>query len=104
MAFSSRQRGHVAEKCSRCSQMPAVQRLRPCTVRSAGLLLLPHGRCGAYARWRVAEAPAERAIEMRNITKADPKRDIDNRQMQMVRVSQHREGTLEPEFCKVLGE
>jgi hypothetical protein len=97
------QRGHIAEKCSRCLQMPAVQRLRPCTVRSAGLLLLPHVDEGVR-RWRLAEAPAERAIEMRNVTKADPKRDIDDRQMQMVRVSQHREGTLKPAFCKVLGE
>ena len=41
---------------------------------------------------------------MRNITKADCKRDIDDRQMQLVRVSQHREGTVKPAFCKVLGE
>lgn len=41
---------------------------------------------------------------MRNITKADCKRDIDDGQMQMVRVSQHREGTLKPTRCKVLGE
>jgi hypothetical protein len=41
---------------------------------------------------------------MRNITKADRKRDIDDRQMQMVRVSQHREGTFKPASCKVLGE
>src|SRR5262245_37245528 len=76
----------------------------PVHCQECGLTLLPHGRCGAYARWRVAEAPAERAIEMRNITKADPKRDIDDRQMQMVRVSQHRESTIKPAFCKVLGE
>lgn len=41
---------------------------------------------------------------MRNVTKADCKRDIDDGQMQMVRVSQHREGTLKPTRCKVLGE
>jgi hypothetical protein len=41
---------------------------------------------------------------MRNITKADCKRDIDDRQMQMVWVTQHREGTLKPASCKVLGE
>ena len=70
----------------------------------AGLLLFPHNRCGAYARWRLAEALAERAIEMRNITKADPKRDIDDRRMQMVWVSQHREGTLKSASSKVLGE
>ena len=44
----------------------------------AGSRLLPHGRCGAYARWRLAEAPAEHAIEMRNITKADRKGDIND--------------------------
>src|SRR5215831_8116380 len=49
------------------------------TVRSAGSRLLPHGRCGAYAGWRLAEAPAEHAIEMRNIAKADRKRDINDR-------------------------
>ena len=41
---------------------------------------------------------------MRNITKADRKRNIDDRQMQMARVSQHREGALKPASCKVLGE
>src|SRR5215470_4478544 len=41
---------------------------------------------------------------MRYIAKADCKRDIDDSQMQMVRVSQHREGTLKPAPCKVLGE
>jgi hypothetical protein len=46
----------------------------------------------------------EHAIEMRNITKADRTRNIDDRQMQMARVSQHREGTLKPASCNVLGE
>ena len=41
---------------------------------------------------------------MRKVTKADCKRDIDDGLMQMVRVSQHREGTLKPASCKVLGE
>src|SRR5215472_2279236 len=41
---------------------------------------------------------------MRNITKADRKRDIADRQMQMVRVGQHSEGTLKPASRKVLGE
>ena len=41
---------------------------------------------------------------MRNITKADCKRDIDDGQMQVVLVSQHREGTLKPASCEVLGE
>src|SRR5262245_17539958 len=41
---------------------------------------------------------------MRNITKADCKRDIDDSRMPMVRVSQHREGALKPASCKVLGE
>ncbi|SFV12061.1 hypothetical protein SAMN05192541_1181, partial [Bradyrhizobium arachidis] len=41
---------------------------------------------------------------MRKVTKADCKRDINDGQMQMVRVIQHREGTLKPTPCKVLGE
>ena len=41
---------------------------------------------------------------MRKVTKADCKRDINDGQMQIVRVSQHREGTLKPTRCKVLNE
>src|SRR6202012_1829320 len=64
---------------------------------------LPHERCGPYAGWRLADAPAEPAIEMGNITKADRKRNVDDRQVQLERVTHHREGTLKPPSCQVLG-
>jgi hypothetical protein len=67
--------GAFGAKWTSTSRQPA---LNPSKM-SAGSLLLSHGRCGAYVGWRLAEAPAEHAIEMRNITKADRKRDINDR-------------------------
>src|SRR5258708_15657214 len=71
---------------------------------AAGSLPLRHDRRSAHAQWRLAEAPAKHAIEMRNVTKAGRKGNIDDRQMEVAPVGQHYEGAIEPAFHKVPGE
>src|SRR5258708_6435858 len=67
-------------------------------------LLLRRDRCSPHAGRRLAEAPAEHAIEMRDVAKADRKGNIDDRQMKAAAVGQHCERALKPAFRKVLGE
>jgi len=45
-------------------------------IRSKSSLLLRPDRCGPHARRRLAEVPAEHAIEMRDVAKAGRKGDI----------------------------
>jgi hypothetical protein len=66
--------------------------------------LLPPARSGPNAGRRLAEPPAEDAIEMRDIAKAGRESNIDDRQMQMAPVGQHCECALKPTFHNVLGE
>src|SRR6266446_6731612 len=57
-----------------------------------------------HAGRRFAEAPAEHAIEMRDVAKAGRKGNIDDRQMKAAPVAQHCEGALKPAFHKMLRE
>src|SRR5260370_34565723 len=73
-------------------------------MRSKSSLPLRRDRPGPHARRRLAEVPAEHAIEMRDIAKAGRKSNIDDRQMKAAAVAQHCEGALKAALHKVLGE
>src|SRR5258708_27423726 len=64
-------------------------------------LLLRRDRCSPHAGRRLAEAPAEHAIEMRDVAKADRKGNIDDRQMKAAAVGQHCERALKPAIIDI---
>src|SRR5262249_6025216 len=87
------------------TQDPQPTSRRSWNIRSVTRSLrLPPDRRSPRARRRLAETPAERPIEMRDIAKAGFESNIDDRQMKVTAVGQHCEGVLKPAFHEALCE
>ena len=61
-------------------------------------------RVSADTAWRVAEARAEQAVEVRNIGKASLEGDVGNRAFVVACFRQHRESPLQAQFGDARGE